>query len=121
MQWILCSVKFRLFIRIVIVYSIRIVELKEYCWVLKKIFDDIYYNVMSTYVIAPFMKADIIAMPKPLPETIKISTNSLFLLKYWATISVLQSRVIPTPIPMGKKKHTDDLNCCDILSLRAES
>lgn len=55
---------------------------------------------MCTYVIAPFIKADMIAIPKPLPETIKISTSSLFLLKYWATISVLQSRVIPTPIPM---------------------
>lgn len=39
-------------------------------------------------------------MPSPLPDTMKISTNSLLLLKYCATISVLQSLVIPTPIPV---------------------
>jgi hypothetical protein len=48
---------------------------------------------------APLMKADITAIPRPLPETMKISTNSRRLLKYCATISVEQSRVIPTPIP----------------------
>lgn len=51
------------------------------------------------YLIAPFINADITAIPNPLPLTIKISTNSRRLLKYWATIKVEQSRVIPTPTP----------------------
>jgi hypothetical protein len=34
------------------------------------------------YLIAVLMKTDIVAMPSPLPDTKKISTNSLFLLKY---------------------------------------
>ena len=46
------------------------------------------------------MNADMTAIPRPLPDTIKISTNSRRLLKYWATISVEQSRVMPTPIPV---------------------
>lgn len=49
---------------------------------------------------APLMNADMTAIPRPLPDTIKISTNSRRLLKYWATISVEQSRVMPTPIPV---------------------
>lgn len=69
---------------------------------LKQVFDVICYDL--TYVIAPFIKADMTAIPNPLPDTMKISTNSLFLLKYCATISVLQSRVIPTPIPARIKK-----------------
>lgn len=48
---------------------------------------------------APLINADITAIPKPLPLTINISTNSLRRLKYWATINVEQSRVIPTPTP----------------------
>lgn len=44
------------------------------------------------------MNADIEDMPNPLPETMKISTNSLRRLKYWPTINILQSLVIPTPI-----------------------
>lgn len=51
------------------------------------------------YLIAPLMKVDITAMPKPLPLTMNISTSSRLLLKYWATISVEQSRVNPTPTP----------------------
>lgn len=57
---------------------------------------------------APFMKADMTAIPKPLPETMKISTSSLLRLKYCATINVLQSLVILTPIPVDvliKKKE----------------
>jgi hypothetical protein len=48
---------------------------------------------------ALLMKLDIIAKPNPLPDTTKISTNSRLRLKYWATISVEQSRVMPTPTP----------------------
>jgi hypothetical protein len=48
---------------------------------------------------ALFIKLDIIAKPNPLPETTNISTNSRFRLKYCATISVEQSRVMPTPTP----------------------
>lgn len=48
---------------------------------------------------APLINADIIAIPSPLPDTMNISTNSLRLLKYWATISVEQSLVMPTPTP----------------------
>lgn len=46
------------------------------------------------------MNDDMMAMPRPLPDTMKISTNSLRRLKYWATINVEQSRVIPTPTPI---------------------
>lgn len=46
------------------------------------------------------MNDDMMAMPRPLPDTTNISTNSLFRLKYWLTMSVEQSRVIPTPIPI---------------------
>lgn len=42
------------------------------------------------------INADIKAIPAPLPDTIKISTNSRLRLKYCATINVEQSRVIPT-------------------------
>lgn len=49
--------------------------------------------------IALLMNADIIEMPSPLPDTMNISTNSRRRLKYWATMSVEQSRVIPTPTP----------------------
>lgn len=75
---------------------------------------------------ALFMKVDMQTMPNPLPDTIKISTNSRFRLKYCATmtrkenkrresqmsnayeiifsvalhvIPVEQSRLIPTPTP----------------------
>lgn len=41
------------------------------------------------------INADIKAIPAPLPDTIKISTNSRLRLKYCATINVEQSRVIP--------------------------
>lgn len=51
------------------------------------------------YLIAVLMKTDIVAMPSPLPDTKKISTNSLFLLKYWPTIRVAGSRVMATPTP----------------------
>lgn len=56
-------------------------------------------KLVLRYLIIPFMKADITAIPRPLPDTIKISTSSLRLLKYCATINVLQSLVMPTPIP----------------------
>ena len=39
-------------------------------------------------------------MPSPEPDTRNISTISLLLLKYWPTISVAVSRVIPTPTPV---------------------
>ena len=52
---------------------------------------------------APLMKADIKEIPKPLPDTTIISTNSLLLLKYCPTIKVLESLVIPTPIPKRKQ------------------
>ena len=51
------------------------------------------------YPIAFCIKADITDIPKPLPETTKISTNSRFLLKYWPTIKDEESLVIPTPTP----------------------
>jgi hypothetical protein len=51
------------------------------------------------YLMAPLMKLDMTAMPMPLPDTMNISTNSRLRLKYCATISVEQSRVMPTPIP----------------------
>lgn len=56
---------------------------------------------------APLMKLDMTAMPIPLPDTMNISTNSRFRLKYCATISVEQSLVMPTPIPETdvKKNH----------------
>jgi len=54
---------------------------------------------------APLMKLDITAMPIPLPETMNISTNSRFRLKYCATISVEQSLVMPTPIPEMKRTN----------------
>lgn len=41
------------------------------------------------------INVDIKAIPAPLPDTIKISTNSRLRLKYCAHISVEQSRVIP--------------------------
>jgi len=55
----------------------------------------------KTYLMAAFIHADITAIPNPLPATMNISTNSLFRLKYCATISVEQSRVKPTPIPVN--------------------
>lgn len=51
------------------------------------------------YLMAPSIKVDITAMPIPLPDTMKISTNSRLRLKYCATINVEQSLVMPTPIP----------------------
>ena len=41
------------------------------------------------------INVDIKAIPAPLPDTIKISTNSRLRLKYCAHINVEQSRVIP--------------------------
>lgn len=63
---------------------------------LKLYLNFIYFN---TYLIAPCIQADIIEIPRPLPDTINISTNSLLLLKYWATIKVEQSLVKLTPTP----------------------
>ena len=53
----------------------------------------------TTHLMAVLMKTDIAAMPKPDPETKRISTSSLFRLKYWPTMSVAGSRVIATPTP----------------------
>ena len=50
------------------------------------------------------MKRDDNAKPTPLAERIKISTNSRFLLKYWATINVDVSLVMPTPTPAKANK-----------------
>jgi hypothetical protein len=44
------------------------------------------------------INVDIKAIPIPLPDTIKISTNSRFRLKYCAHMSVEQSRDIPVEI-----------------------
>lgn len=56
-------------------------------------------NLQPMASMALLMNADITTMPNPLPDTIKISTNSRFRLKYCATINVEQSRLIPTPTP----------------------
>lgn len=56
-------------------------------------------NLHPTASMALLINVDITTMPNPLPDTIKISTNSRFRLKYCATIKVEQSRVIPTPTP----------------------
>ena len=50
------------------------------------------------------MKRDDNAKPTPLAERINISTNSRFLLKYWATINVDVSLVMPTPTPAKANK-----------------
>ena len=42
---------------------------------------------------------DMTEIPRPEPDTRNISTNSLLLLKYWPTISVAVSLVMPTPTP----------------------
>ena len=57
-------------------------------------------TVKFTYLMAVLMKTDMVAIPRPEPETRKISTNSLFLLKYWPTIKVAGSRVMATPTPI---------------------
>lgn len=54
---------------------------------------------LNAYPIVLLMMTDIVAIPRPLPDTMKISTNSRRRLKYWATIRVEQSRVMPTPMP----------------------
>lgn len=64
-------------------------------------------NIIVTYLIAPLMKLDMTAMPIPLPDTMNISTNSRFRLKYCATISVEQSLVMPTPIPETDTRQTN--------------
>ena len=48
------------------------------------------------------MNEDINVIPRPEAATTNISTNSRFLLKYWATIRVEVSRVSPTPRPRGQ-------------------
>ena len=62
------------------------------------------HSSCTIYLIAVLMKTDMVAMPSPDPETRNISTNSLFLLKYWPTIRVAGSRVIATPTPNLPKK-----------------
>ena len=42
-------------------------------------------------------------MPRPEAETMKISTISRLLLKYWPTIREAVSRVIPAPTPGHQK------------------
>lgn len=64
-------------------------------------------DIITTYLMAPLMKLDMTAMPIPLPDTMNISTNSRFRLKYCATISVEQSLVMPTPIPETDMKRTN--------------
>ena len=59
---------------------------------------------MREYPIAPFRKTDDNAKPTPLADRINISTNSRFLLKYWATINVDVSLVMPTPTPAISKQ-----------------
>lgn len=59
---------------------------------------------MREYPIAPFRKTDDNAKPTPLADRINISTNSRFLLKYWATINVDVSLVMPTPTPVQANK-----------------
>ena len=71
------------------------------------VWDSIYTNIqfhitLLTYLIAILIKTDIVAIPRPLPETRIISTNSLLRLKYWPIINVAGSRVIATPIPKFK-------------------
>ena len=71
------------------------------------VWDSIYTNIqfhitLLTYLIAILIKTDIVAIPRPLPETRIISTNSLLRLKYWPIINVAGSRVIATPIPRLK-------------------
>lgn len=63
------------------------------------------------------MNDDMMAMPRPLPETINISTSSLRRLKYCATISVEQSRVIPTPIPITAPEMYNLLNVTTLQDL----
>lgn len=53
------------------------------------------------------MNADMTAMPSPLPDTMKISTNSRLLLKYCATINVEQSLVRPTPTPEKRGRQLE--------------
>ena len=72
------------------------------------VWDSIYTNIqfhitLLTYLIAILIKTDIVAIPRPLPETRMISTNSLLRLKYWPIINVAGSRVIATPIPKCKR------------------
>lgn len=72
------------------------------------VWDSIYTNIwfhitLITYLIAILIKTDIVAIPRPLPETRIISTNSRLRLKYWPIINVAGSLVMATPIPKIKK------------------
>ena len=60
------------------------------------------------YPIAPLRNRDDTAKPTPLAERIMISTNSRFLLKYWATINVDVSLVMPTPTPVHNRTNEID-------------
>ena len=79
-----------------------------------KFLSKIILNYMNTnyigreYPIAPFRKRDETAKPTPLAERIMISTNSRFLLKYWATINVDVSLVMPTPTPVHNQTNEID-------------
>ena len=64
-----------------------------------EIFTIRYLHRNITYLIAILINTDIVAIPRPLPETRIISTNSLFRLKYCPIIRVAGSRVMATPIP----------------------
>ena len=73
---------------------------------------------MREYPIAPFRKTDDNAKPTPLADRINISTNSRFLLKYWATINVDVSLVMPTPTPVQANKCNSYMIGISIVILR---
>jgi len=94
-------------IRINILYERRKKNQQKKGMNMNCIYNNIIVDIVITYLIAPLMKLDMTAMPIPLPDTMNISTNSRFRLKYCATISVEQSLVMPTPIPETDTKRTN--------------
>ena len=59
----------------------------------------VYFYLQRSVSMARFRNIDMTIMPKPLPATVKTSTNSRFFLKYWAIMTIEQSLVMPTPKP----------------------